>query len=481
MALAKTDAAGGSTLLPEVLAFSSSLALDQQLLEEDLIGSLAHIRMLARCQIVPIEAATAIVKGLISIWNDKVSGTLTLPEEEDVHMSVEVELLSRIGESAKLLHAARSRNDQVATDLRLHVRTKSAALTASMGRLAETLVARAQTLEQVLLPAYTHRQRAQPITAAFWLCSFVTALLRDAEAMLRVAQSADVLPLGSGAISGTSLPIDREFTRTLLRFSRLSVNALDAVSDRDFALEYLFVASRFLLHVGRFATDVIDFSTNEFSFLTLSDDISVGSSMMPQKKNPDVFELLRGKGGRANGNLMALLTTLKGLPQGYNRDLQEDRLPVLETAPAVHQAINILTLAIERVNFNAERAAAGLSEGFTQATDVAEALVKKGVAFRTAYQAAGALVKRCQTAGLTLTAAPLSMAQAVHPAFDEDVLRVLDARRAAAAKESIGGTGTQAVKNQMEWLNREARRVISAATETPTLDSLFTALSSASL
>src|ERR1700686_4602433 len=355
MVLAKTDAAGERGLLPEVLAPASSLALDRQLLREDLVGSLAHLTMLSRCGIVPRESASQIRAGLLDIWRAHEAGKLTLPDEEDVHMAVEVELTRALGETAGLLHTARSRNDQVALDLRLHVRGAAAAALESIAALIEALADRARQEKGTLLPSYTHRQRAQPISLAYLLCGYAAMFVRDAEALDFVLEQADALPLGVGAIGGTSLPldrawtpgalrlsppplplgvraiggtslpIDREVTRGLLRFSRLTENGLDTVGDRDFALDFAYAAARSLLPVSRIATDLIDFSTAEFGFVKLDGAIACGSSMMPQKKNPDVFELLRGKSGRAVGNLTGLFVTLKGLPGGYNRDLQEDR------------------------------------------------------------------------------------------------------------------------------------------------------------
>ena len=284
-----------------------------------------------------------------------------------------------------------------------------------------------------------------------------------------------------GAISGTSLPIDREVTRELLGFKGLTLNGLDTVGDRDFALDYLYATARFFVHVSRLSTDLIDFSTAEFGFATLSGDISMGSSMMPQKRNPDVFELLRGKSGRAIGNLMALLTTVKGLPGGYNRDLQEDRGTLLETGPLFHGALHVLDLSLRHVTFNPEKCLAGVAEGFTQATDLAEALVKQGVPFRTAYKLIGSLVRRCQEQGLTLSQASLELAKSIDPHLDEKTLKVLDARQAVAHKKSQGSTGPEAVARQLEALSAEAKALAQSVAATPRLDTLFARIKEASL
>jgi argininosuccinate lyase len=481
MVLAKTDAAGERGLLPEVLAFSSSLALDRQLLREDLVGSLAHLTMLSRCGIVPRDSAARIRAGLLDIWRADQAGKLTLPDEEDVHMAVEAELTRVLGETAGLLHTARSRNDQVALDLRLHVRGAAAAALEAIAALIEALVGRAQKEAGTLLPSYTHRQRAQPISLSYLLCGYAAMFARDAEALGFVLEQADAMPLGVGAIGGTSLPIDREVTRGFLRFSRLTENGLDTVGDRDFALDFAYAAARCLLHVSRIATDMIDFSTAEFGFVKLDGAIACGSSMMPQKRNPDVFELLRGKSGRAVGNLTGLLVTLKGLPGGYNRDLQEDRQPLLETGPLLLSALGMLRTGLSRVKFDAERTLAALQGDYTQATDVAEALAQKGVPFRTAYGLTGQLVRRCQDEGIALAQATLAMARAIDPRFDEQVLRAIDPRASVERKRNAGGTGPASVAAQIDALAQKAARARERAAAVPRLDDLLRSLEEAPL
>jgi len=463
-------ASGGAQLLPEVLAFSSSLALDKQLLREDLVGSLAHLIMLARSGIVPREAAEKIRAELVKIREQD------LPVEEDVHMAVEAALSRKLDETAGMLHTARSRNDQIALDLRLHVREQCALALEQVAKLLRSLAERAGAEKDTLLPSFTHRQRAQPVSAAYFLCGYGAMFARDAEALRSVLQQCDVSPLGVGAIAGTSFPIDREMTRRLLRFSRVSVNGLDTVGDRDFALDFVYAAARALLHASRVAADVIDFSTAEFGYLRLDDEIATGSSMMPQKKNPDVFELIRGKSGRAVGNLTALFVTLKGLPGGYNRDLQEDRQPLLETGPLLRSVLEMLQLGLARLRFDAQRGLQALLSDYTQATDVAEALAMKGVPFRTAYKLTGQLVRRCQDARSPLT---LEMARQVDPRFDEDVLRAADPRASVARKRSAGGAGR--VDEQISFLEKESQRAGEAAAAVPRLDALFAELSEASL
>lgn len=481
MTLAKTEASGGPGLLPQVMAFSSSLSLDRQLLREDLVGSMAHVTMLGRTGVIPAADAKAIRDGLVALWRRADDGSLALPDEEDVHMAVEVELNRTIGGPAALLHSARSRNDQVATDLRLHVRESAARALESITAFVGELVERARAEKDVILPSYTHRQRAQPVSLAYWLASYGAAFLRDAQAFAFVLEQCRLLPLGVGAISGSSLPIDREVTRRLLGFEGVTLNGMDTVGDRDFALDYLYATARFFVHASRLSTDLIDFTTAEFGFATLTGDISMGSSMMPQKKNPDVFELIRGKSGKAIGNLVGLLATVKGLPGGYNRDLQEDRASLLETGPLLHGSLEVLRLALPRVKFNPEKCRVGVEEGFTQATDLAEALVKKGMPFRKAYQVVGSLVRRCQEQGLTLRQASVELAKSVDASLDAEMLSVLDPAGAVARKQSAGSTGPAPVAKQLEELSAQSSALAQKAKGVPRLGALFTALVEAPL
>ena len=468
-------ASPGAQLLPEVLAFSSSLPLDRQLLREDVIGSLAHLVMLSRTDIVPREAATAIRTELLRVLNEGVE----LPEEEDVHMAVESLLTGALGETAGMLHTGRSRNDQVALDLRLHVREQAAVALEEMSQLLRALADRAGRERNTLLPGYTHRQRAQPVSAAYYLCAWGAMFARDVE-LLRLLTDPE-MPLGVGALAGTSLPIDRDDVRALLRFRRLSANGMDTVGDRDFALDFAYAAARTLLHASRVATDVIDFCTAEFGYLQLDDRIAMGSSMMPQKRNPDLFELIRGKCGRAVGNLNALLVTMKGLPGGYNRDLQEDRQPLLETGPLLVSVLRMLRLGIERVRFDGERGRKALEDGATAATDVAEALAQTGVPFRTAYKLTGALVRKCMDAGVPLSKAPLKLAREIDPRFTAEVLRAADAAASVARKRNAGGTGPASIDAQIAQLQVAAQGAASASAATPRLDALLAELKEAAL
>jgi len=479
--IAKTEAAGDTGLLPEVLAFSSSLALDLALVREDLLGSLAHLTMLSRQKIVPAADAKTIRAGLLELWSESAAGRLALPPEEDVHMAVESDLTRRLGATAGLLHTARSRNDQVALDLRLYVREQCAEVLASLGGLLELLATRAEAERDTVLPSYTHRQRAQPISLAYWFCAYGEMFARDVDAFAFALAQTDAMPLGVGAISGTSLPIDRETTRGLLGFSRITANGMDTVGDRDFALDQAYATTKMLLHASRLSTDIIDYTTTEFGFAKLDGQIACGSSMMPQKRNPDVFELARGKSGRAIGNLTGLLATVKGLPGGYNRDLQEDRATILETGPLARGVLSILQLAIPRVVFDRERCRAAVEGDMMQATDLAEALVKTGIPFREAYGLVGSLVRRCQERKISLADATVELARDVDPRLDASVLAAARPLDSVGRKISAGSTGPASVEKQITQLRAHAVRARETAAKVPRLTALFERLKDAAL
>lgn len=474
--IARTEAAGGLKLLPEVLAFTSSLELDRALLSEDLVGSLAHLTMLARQGLIPVEAARTLKAGLLALWDEAAKGTLALPAEEDVHMAVEATLAQRLGDVSGLLHTARSRNDQVSLDLHLYVREQCAEVLHGLGELIELLAARAAEEAETVLPAYTHRQRAQPVSLGYYFAAYGAMFARDVEAFSFALSQADALPLGVGAIAGTSLGIDREKTQRLLGFSKLTLNGLDTVGDRDFALDFAYATSRMLLHASRVAADFIDFTSAEFGFATLDGEIACGSSMMPQKRNPDLFELIRGKSATALGNLTGLLAAVKGLPAGYNRDLQEDRRPLLETGALARGVVKMLGLGIPRVTFDRARCRRAVEEGALQATDLAEALVKRGMPFRTAYRAVGALVRRCQEKGLPLAACTPQLAREVDPCFDAEVLAAASVEGSVARKVSAGSTGPASVAKQLEVLRAAGAEAKVRASRVPRLSQLVASL-----
>ncbi len=474
--IAKTAASGGPGLDPRVLAFTSSLAADRAIVREDLAGSLAHLAMLARVGLVSAEDARELRGGLAALWDEWASGALALSGEEDVHMAIEAELSRRLGAVAGKLHTARSRNDQVALDLRLHVRERCGALLDALAAAVDQLADRAAAERDLVLPAYTHRQRAQAVTGAYLLCSHAEPLARDAAAFIFVLEQADACPLGVGAIAGTTLPIDREIPRTLLGFSRLTENGLDTVADRDFALDFAYTAARCLLHVGRIAAEFVALAGSDAGLVQLDGAIACGSSLMPQKRNPDVFELLRARGGRAAGNLAGLLNVLAGLPSGYHRDLQEDRAAVLDSGPLVLSALAALAVALDHVTFDAERCRAAVAGSDMQATDLAEALVRRGRPFREAYRAVGALVARCRSEGRPLASVTMEEARQVDPAFDTEALAAAEPLGSPARKVSAGGTGPASVEQQIASLKARAARIRARARAVPRLDELFARL-----
>lgn len=470
--IARTSATGDEGLLEELLAWSSSFEPDRALVREDLVGSAAHVTMLARTGIVPAVDARTLRDALRVLYDAACAGSLELPAgEEDVHMAVEAELSARVGGVAARLHTARSRNDQVALDLRLHVRDRGAALIREVAALLHAMVERAGREKDVLLPAYTHRQRAQPISASFLIASWGVGVVRAGETVLFALDRLE-MPLGSGACSGTSLPIDRALVAGFFAPWPPTRNALHTVGDRDFALDWTWGTTRLVLALSRIATDLVDFATSEFGLVRLGGAIAAGSSMMPQKKNPDVFELVRGKSARSIGNVVALLALMKGLASGYNRDQQEDRLPLLEAGPLALGCVRAIALSLPHVAFDAEHGAQALDAGFTQATDLAEALVRGGVPFRDAYKAVGKLVALAVERGVALRSVDVADARAIHPAFDAESLRALDPRAAVAAKESAGGTGPRAVEAQLAWLGERASELDSRAQAHGSLDAL---------
>jgi argininosuccinate lyase len=459
-------------MLPELVAWSSSFEHDRALAREDLVGSAAHVTMLARTRIISVADARTLRGALRALYDEARAGALSLPPgEEDIHMAVENELGKRLGAVAGRLHTARSRNDQVALDLRLHVRDQGASLLSETASLVESLAVRASKEKDVLLPAYTHRQRAQPVSAGFLVAAWGVGLARAASTLVFTLDQLE-MPLGSGACSGTSLPIDRELVAQMFAPWEPTRNALQTVGDRDFALDWTWSTARIVMALGRLSSDLVDFTTSEFGLARLDGSISAGSSMMPQKKNPDLFELVRGKSARAVGNVVALLTLMKGLASGYNRDQQEDRLPLLEAGPLARGCARVVTLALPSVTFDPERGRRTLDDGFTQATDLAEALVRRGVPFREAYKAVGALVAVAVEQGVPLRSIDATRAGAIHAALDADALRALDPAAAVQAKESLGGAGPRSVDAQVAWLHEQARSLAAAADTHGSLDEL---------
>jgi argininosuccinate lyase len=479
--IAKTAASGGPGLLPEVLAFTSSLGRDRAMAREDLLGSLAHLTMLSRRKIVPEADARLLRAALVAFWEQASAGTLRLPDEEDVHMALEALLAAQLGEVAGRLHTARSRNDQVALDLRLHVRESAARLLESLATTVETLAARARAEGDAVMPSYTHRQRAQPISIGYQICAWAEMFARDLDTFAFVLTQVDAMPLGVGAIAGTTLPIDRDLTRSLLGFTRITANGLDTVGDRDFGLDYSYAASRCLIHASRMCADLVDFSSSEFGFVKLGSGLACGSSLMPQKRNPDLFELVRARGAQGIAGLVWLTSLVKGLPTGYSRDLQDDRPVLLQTRDLVGGVLAALQIALPEISFDRERCLQTVAGDYLQATDLAEGLVTRGIPFRTAYQAVGAIVKRLQDAHRPLATLTLEEAQAAHPAFDRALVALASIEGAVARRESAGGTGPASVRSQIADLERRAQAGRALARQVPRLDALFENLKEAPL
>ena len=402
--------------------FHSSISFDQRLAEQDITGSIAHATMLGEQGIIPREDAEQIVAGLRGILEDVKGGKVQWHvDAEDIHMNVETLLTQRIGEAGKRLHTGRSRNDQIALDCRMYAKLACGETVAMLEDLLQALLEIAQDNLHTIMPGYTHLQKAQPITLAHHMMAYFQMFLRDRTRFRAAYESADVMPLGSGALAGTTYPLNRQRVAELLGFSAISQNSLDAVSDRDFLLEYLAAASICMMHLSRMCEELILWNTNEFRFVEMDDAFATGSSIMPQKKNPDVAELIRGKTGRVYGDLMALLTVMKGLPLAYDKDLQEDKEAFFDARDTLVKGLTVFTAMLRTVTFRKDVMERGAAGGFTNATDCADYLVRKGVAFRDAHKVVGELVAHCLNENKALLDLSLEELRRFHPAFDEDV------------------------------------------------------------
>ncbi len=420
--------------------FNSSIRFDFRLVYEDIRGSIAHATMLGRQGIIPAAEAEALVAELEIIAGQVAAGELTPPEDaEDIHTFIEAELTTRLGDAGKRLHTARSRNDQVATDFKLWVRGECLALRGEFARLVGALINIAEKNLETVMPGYTHLQRAQPVTFGHYMLAYVQMFLRDCSRLTDAYTRADGCPLGSGALAGTTHPIDRELTAQLLGFSAPCENSMDGVSDRDFALELLSALSIASMHMSRLAEEIILWSSTEFSFIELDDAFSTGSSIMPQKKNPDVAELVRGKTGRVYGDLMALLTAMKGIPLAYNKDMQEDKEAVFDAVDTVRLGLSAFIPMCETMTVNASRMRDAAGKGFINATDCADYLAAKGVPFLDAYKAVGGIVKFCIESGKTLETMSLEDYKQFCPVFEADVYGAISLDRCVAGRSVYGG------------------------------------------
>ena len=430
--------------------FNASIHFDARLYQEDIQGSMAHARMLSDCGIISPEDNRQIQEGLAAILADVEAGRVEFTaDNEDIHMNVEALLTARIGAAGKRLHTARSRNDQVAVDLRLHLRREICEITGQILDLQQAILEQARAHTNTVMPGYTHLQRAQPISFAQHLLAYGEQLKRDVTRLADCKRRMNICPLGSGALAGTTYPIDRFETARLLGFDGPCSNSLDGVSDRDYALELLSGLSILMMHLSRFAEEVILWCSWEFKFVELDDAYSTGSSIMPQKKNPDVAELVRGKTGRVYGDLMGLLTTMKGLPLAYNKDMQEDKEPVFDAIDTVELCLPVFTAMLDTLAVRGDNMARAASVGFINATDCADYLVKRGLPFREAYMIVGRLVNLCMEKGKTLDTLPLKEFQAVSGLFDWDVYDALRLRTCVNGRKVYGGPSEDSVKKQI--------------------------------
>ncbi len=434
-----------------VNALNESISFDQRLYREDIEGSVAHAEMLGKQGIISMEDAAAIVKGLRGILQDIENGKIAFTtENEDIHMNIEALLTARIGDAGKRLHTARSRNDQVALDFRMYVRKEISVILEQLLDLETVLCRQARKYQTAVMPGYTHLQRAQPISFAQHLLAYANMFTRDVTRLEDCRNRLNECPLGSGALAGTTYPIDRWQTAKALAFDAPMNNSLDGVSDRDYALEFLSGLSILMMHLSRFAEEIILWCSWEFKFIELDDAYATGSSIMPQKKNPDVAELLRGKTGRVYGDLMSLLTVMKGLPLAYNKDMQEDKEPVFDAVDTVELCLPVFAAMLDTMTVLPENMRRAAGKGFINATDCADYLTKKGMPFRDAYTVTGRLVAVCGAKGLTLEELPLEELQAVSPLFESDVYDALKLENCMALRASCGGPAVSETTRQIE-------------------------------
>ena len=433
-----------------VNALNASISFDQRLYREDITGSMAHAQMLADCGIISQEDAAAIQAGLAGILADIEAGKVEFTaDNEDIHMNVEALLTARIGDAGKRLHTARSRNDQVALDFRMYVREQIPVIVSQLLELETVLCRQAKQYQTAVMPGYTHLQRAQPISFAQHLMAYAAMFRRDVTRLEDCKARLDECPLGSGALAGTTYPVDRWETAQALGFAAPMGNSLDGVSDRDYALELLSGLSILMMHLSRFAEEVILWCSWEFKFIELDDAYATGSSIMPQKKNPDVAELVRGKTGRVYGDLMSLLTVMKGLPLAYNKDMQEDKEPVFDAVDTVEMCLPVFAAMLDTMTVRTDNMRKAAGHGFINATDCADYLTKKGMPFRDAYTVTGKLVAQCTAQGKTLEELSLEELQAVSPLFEQDVYDALNLENCMALRSSYGGPAVSETARQI--------------------------------
>ncbi|HFR3440261.1 TPA: argininosuccinate lyase [Streptococcus suis] len=431
--------------------FGASIRFDQKLAKYDIQGSLAHVKMLGATGIINQEEAQAIQTGLEELLEEHEAGKLVFDiRNEDIHMNIESLLTEKIGSVAGKLHTARSRNDQVATDMHLYLKDTLFQVISKLTNLQEVLLDVAEQHVETIMPGYTHLQHAQPISFAQHLLAYYNMFQRDKERFEFNVQHTDISPLGAAALAGTTFPIDRQMTSDLMGFAKPYSNSLDAVSDRDFILEFLSNASILMMHMSRLCEEIINWCLHEYQFVTLSDTFSTGSSIMPQKKNPDMAELIRGKTGRVYGNLVGLLTVMKSLPLTYNKDLQEDKEGMFDSAETILVSIDILAGMLQSMTVHKERMAQSTEKDFSNATELADYLASKGLPFRQAHEIVGKLVLECSKAGYYLQDVPLERYQELSPVIEPDIYTALESETAVSRRNSLGGTGFESIRQQIQ-------------------------------
>lgn len=444
-------------LAKETNDFNSSISFDSRMFEEDIKGSIAHATMLGATGIIDKIESEKIVAGLSEILADIKSGKLDIDmSAEDIHTFVEGELTARLGQTGKRLHTARSRNDQVALDIRLTLRKEIDEISEKIKDLVLVLCNKAEENKETIMPGYTHLQRAQPITFGHHLMAYAQMLLRDLDRLADVKKRMNVLPLGSGALAGTTYPLDRNMVADLLGFDSVSLNSLDGVSDRDFCIELASALSLVMVHLSRFSEEIIMWCSWEFKFVELDDAFSTGSSIMPQKKNPDIAELVRGKSGRVFGDLTTLLTVMKGIALAYNKDMQEDKEAIFDAVDTVKMCLNAFTPMIDTMTVLKDNMRHAAAKGFINATDCADYLVGKGLPFRDAYKATGELVALCIDKNLTLETLPLDEYKKICDLFDDGVYQAINLEKCVADRLVVGGPSIQSVETQIKY----ARNII---------------------
>ena len=444
-----------------VFDFNASITFDKRLFHEDVTGSIVHATMLAKQGILTEEEKKSIVEGLTGILEDVDDGTLAIDEtQEDIHSFVEATLIDRIGDAGKKLHTGRSRNDQVALDMRLYTRARVAECDGLLKKLLEAILDTMENNLDTYMPGFTHLQKAQPITLAHHYGAYFEMFKRDRQRLADIYKRMNYCPLGAGALAGTTYPLDREYTARLLRFEGPTLNSIDSVADRDYLIEFLSALSTIMMHLSRFSEEIIIWNSNEYQFVELDDAYSTGSSIMPQKKNPDIAELVRGKTGRVYGALMALLTTMKGLPLAYNKDMQEDKEMAFDAMDTATDCITLFTGMIKTMKFRRDRMAKSAMNGFTNATDAADYLVGKGVPFRDAHGIIGRLVLYCIEKDTSIDALSLEELRSISDKFDEDIYDAISLKTCVEKRLTIGAPGEkmmkQVIEKNKEYLKNDA-------------------------